>query len=64
MAQPVEEMTVRQLHDHFHDFRRAYNENAMRVDEFLHFGATLHTLNEFISGYHQLLETIQARMLN
>jgi transaldolase len=60
---PVEDKILQGLLDNFHDFRRAYDEKGMAVSDFLYFGATVHTLNQFISGYYQLLELIRARML-
>jgi transaldolase len=60
---PVEERILQGLSDNFHDFRRAYDEKGMAGADFLDFGATVHTLNQFISGYYQLLELVRSRML-
>lgn len=60
---PVEERILQGLYDNFDDFRRAYDEKGMEEADFMNFGATVHTLNQFISGYYQLLELIRTRML-
>jgi transaldolase len=38
----------------FPDFIRAYNENALSLDEFDSFGPTRRTLRQFISACHEL----------
>lgn len=60
---PVDEKIVRDLYRNFEDFKRAYDENGMALTDFVHFGATVHTLNQFISGYYELLGLIRSRML-
>lgn len=45
----------------FPDFARAYGELA--VSEFDAFGPTLHTLDQFLSGYQELITIVRARML-
>lgn len=47
----------------FEDFRRAYAERGMPPEEFVSFGATVHTLNQFLGGYQKLVELVRARML-
>jgi transaldolase len=49
--------------ERFADFNRAYDPNGMRIDDFVAFGATLHTLQQFLGGYQKLVELIRARML-
>jgi len=61
--EPVEPKILQSLYDNFPDFRRAYDEEGMQIPDFVHFGATVHTLKQFISGYYQLLELIRERML-
>jgi transaldolase len=46
----VDPMVVDQLLAHFPDFRRAYTEDGLAVEEFDHFGATLRTLRQFCAA--------------
>ncbi|MCC8179998.1 MAG: transaldolase [Planctomycetes bacterium] len=45
------------------EFRRAYEPDGMRIDEFDSFGATRRTLDQFLSGYAELLAIIRGFML-
>ena len=54
---------LEQLKGKFQDFNAMYEENGMTRAQFVHFGASLHTLNQFLAGYQQLLEIVRARML-
>jgi transaldolase len=47
MIKPVDPLIIAELEKKFDDFRRAYSENGMRIDEFDHFGATVRTLRQF-----------------
>ena len=47
----------------FADFDRAYEPIGMRIDEFTGFGATVHTLQQFLGGYQKLVELVRAGML-
>jgi transaldolase len=60
---PVDAKIIASLEKHFGDFRRAYDENGMQPAEFVHFGATAHTLDQFLDGYQKLLEVVRKRML-
>lgn len=60
---PVDPEIVDELHRKFADFRKAYDEDGMKGPEFARYGATLHTLNQFIVEYGHLLEFIRERML-
>ena len=60
---PVCPETITMLENNFTDFRRAYEPEGMNPDEFLSFGATVHTLKQFIGAYHDLLEQIRERMV-
>lgn len=60
---PVRQEIIDELYARFVDFRRAYDEDGMKPEEFVHFGATIHTLNQFIGGYSSLLELVRARMI-
>jgi hypothetical protein len=39
------------------------SRKGMAPEEFLQFGATVHTLKQFIASYHELLELISERIL-
>jgi transaldolase len=63
LEQPVDAPILAELRAKFPDFVRAYAADGMQPAEFLHYGATLHTLNQFIGGYADLLAQVRARML-
>jgi transaldolase len=63
LDRPVEPRIVEALYAKFRDFRRAYDENGMAPEEFVHYGATIHTLSQFIGGYQDLLAVVRERML-
>jgi transaldolase len=45
------------------DFRRAYGADGMKPEEFAGYGASVHTLRQFLGGYQQLVELVRDRML-
>jgi transaldolase len=51
---PVDARIVNELHRKFVDFRRAYEEGGLQVEEFDSYGATRRTLRQFISACHDL----------
>jgi transaldolase len=51
---PVDPKITQELIHKFGEFRRAYEENGLRVEEFDSFGATRRTLRQFISACHDL----------
>jgi transaldolase len=61
--EPVPEEIVDELYRRFLDFRRAYDEDGMTVEEFDSFGATVRTLRSFIGSYQDLVATIRDYML-
>jgi transaldolase len=63
LERPVDPAIVAELRAQFPDFVRAHDEDGMPPAAFLRYGATTHTLLQFIGGYAQLLEFIRARML-
>jgi transaldolase len=63
MAEPVPAEILETLYEKFPDFRRAYDEDGMTVDEFDAFGPTVRTLRTFISSYHDLQAVIRDFML-
>jgi len=63
MQDPVDPAIVDELYRKFTDFRRAYDENGMAVEEFDQFGATLRTLRAFIGSYMELVACVRDFML-
>jgi transaldolase len=51
---PVDARIVGELHRLLADFRRAYDENGLTVDEFDAYGATRRTLRQFLGGCQEL----------
>ena len=64
VADPLPEECLRGLYDLFPDFRMAYDEDGMKPTDFARYGASVHTLNQFLGGYHKLLELVRERMLS
>lgn len=60
---PVDPEIVNDLLNKFEDFRKAYYEDGMTIDEFDTYGATVRTLRGFIKGYEELLGIIRDIML-
>jgi transaldolase len=63
LAEPVASEIVDTLRRKLPDFRRAYDEEGLRPEEFVEYGASVHTLRQFLGGYQQLLEWVRDRML-
>lgn len=63
LDRPVEPRVVETLYRKFPDFRKAYDEGGLGPDDFVHYGASVHTLSQFIGGYHDLLGLVRERML-
>ncbi len=63
MQNPVDPIIVEQLYRQFPDFRGAYDENGMSIEEFDRFGATVRTLRTFIGSYIELLGVVRDFML-
>jgi transaldolase len=63
LDRPVEPPIVSELRAKFPDFNRAHDENGMTPREFLNYGATLHTLSQFLGGYDDLIASVRARIL-
>ena len=60
---PVNQRIIEELSRKFIDFKRAYEEEGMTLDEFDHFGATRRTLRQFIRGYENFVKIIRDFML-
>ena len=63
MDTPVDPQIVADLTRRFADFRRAYEEKGMSVEEFDTFGPTARTLRQFIAAYASLVAVIRDFML-
>lgn len=63
LAEPVAPELVDTLRRKLPDFRKAYEEEGMRPEEFASYGASVHTLRQFLGGYQQLVEWVRDRML-
>jgi len=61
--EPVEPGIVDGLSKKFRDFRRAYGEGGLSVDEFDGFGPTVRTLRQFIAACHDLDNLVRDFML-
>lgn len=63
MHEPVDPLIVEDLCHKFPDFKRAYDEEGLSVDEFDTFGPTVRTLRAFIASYEELAAVIRDFML-
>jgi transaldolase len=60
---PVDPKIVDELLNKFDEFRKAYNEDGMKPEEFETYGATARTLRGFIKGYEDLLGVVRDFMI-
>ena len=63
MDDPVDPDIIKSLYDHFEEFRKAYDEDGLRIEDFDGYGATVRTLRGFIASYHDLQATIRDLMI-
>lgn len=56
---PVDPEIIAELYDRVPDFRKAYDEDGMTLEEFDTYGATVRTLRGFIASYHELTRVIR-----
>jgi transaldolase len=63
IEKPVDPDVVRQLLEHFPDFRRAYSEDGLSHEEFDTFAPTVRTLRQFIAACHDLDALVRDVML-
>lgn len=63
LDKPVDGAILAELQAKFPDFNRAYDEHGMAPPDFLGYGATQHTLSQFLGGYGDLIASVRARML-
>ncbi len=60
---PVDQRAIDDLYKKFKDFRRGYDEDGMKAEEFDSFGPNVRTLRGFIKGYEDLMGMIRDRMI-
>lgn len=63
MDNPVDPEIIAELYDRIPDFRKAYDEDGMTVEEFDTYGATVRTLRGFIGSYHELIQVIREEFM-
>lgn len=63
MNTPVDAKIIAELEKKFVDFRRAYDENGMTVEEFDGYGATVKTLSQFCQATSNVIATIREMMI-
>jgi transaldolase len=63
MQNPVDPQIIGELCCKLPDFRKAYDENGMAVEECDEYGATVRTLRTFIGSYAELLAFVRDFML-
>jgi transaldolase len=63
MSTPVDSRIVEELYKEIPDFRRAYDNDGMTVNEFDQYGATIRTLRGFIASAHDLMGEARNFML-
>jgi transaldolase len=59
MDDPVDPKIVGDLSKRFKEFRKAYEPDGMKVEEFDDYGATRRTLRQFLDGNHVLFKLIR-----
>jgi transaldolase len=63
LDQPVEPRIVNALEARFPDFRSAIAPDGLAPDAFAAWGPSVHTLQQFLGGWQQLVEIVRGRML-
>jgi transaldolase len=59
IATPVSAQVVEDLHRRFPDFRRAYDEHGLSVDDFDDFAPTRRTLRQFLAATNELAQLVR-----
>lgn len=60
---PVDSQIIKAMYEKIPDFRRAFDEDGMSVDDFDTYGATVRTLRGFIASAHDLMGEVRNFML-
>ena len=58
MDTPVDEKILSELLQ-YEEFRKAYLPDGLTPDQFRHYGAFLDTMNQFLTGYDNLVQLIR-----
>jgi transaldolase len=61
--EPVDPAILAELRAKFPDFIKAHDADGMSPAEFVRYGATVHTLNQFLGGYADLVAFVRAAMV-
>jgi len=61
---PVDLNIIEELSNNFNDFNRAFDPDGMSLEEFEFYGASIHTMDTFLSGYDEFSQIIRSRMIN
>ena len=64
LDEPVDPAILTELRAKFPDFIQAHDTGALPPGEFGRYGATVHTLNQFLGGYADLVAFVRNAMLN
>jgi transaldolase len=59
LDQPIDDAVLAELHAKFPDFTRAYAPEGMAPAGFVRYGATVHTLHQFLEGYADLVSFVR-----
>ena len=63
MENPVDPRIINEMLTRLPEFRKAYEPDGMRVEEFDTYGATVRTLRGFIASYHELQGIVRDFMI-
>lgn len=63
MSTAVDPQIIETMYEKIPDFRRAYDEDGMTVNEFDTYGATVRTLRGFVTSAHDLMAEVRNFML-
>lgn len=63
LDRPVDPAIIAELNAKFPDFVKAHAVNGLAPAEFVRYGATVHTLNQFLGGYADLVAFVRTAMV-
>jgi len=63
MHEPVNEKVVATLYARIFEFRKAYDEDGLTIEDFDNYGGTVRTLRGFVASFHDLVAVIRDYML-
>lgn len=63
IGEPVDGAILAELRAKFPDFLKAHDADGMPPAEFVRYGATVHTLNQFLGGYADLVAFVRTAMV-